>query len=177
MIYENAGDVFTTRVMAIGHGCNCRGQMGAGIAKQIKQRYRVAFDEYSQACASGTFRPGCVQLVKAQPHWILNMATQDAYGPPIWKGGRAWAKAEWIEQCLNKVTSIAEEHEIRSVAFPRVGCNLGGLFWDRADYAEKRNTWGVSVGPEPKEGEFVRSIFVRAFEAASFDVELWTFSS
>jgi O-acetyl-ADP-ribose deacetylase (regulator of RNase III) len=32
------GDLFDLQMPAIGHGCKCRGSMGAGIAVQFKRR-------------------------------------------------------------------------------------------------------------------------------------------
>jgi len=176
MIVERTGDIFTTEAAAIGHGCNCRGSMGAGIAAQIKKRYPAAFEEYRAACAAGTFRPGAVQLVKTKPRWILNMATQDSYGRPVWKGGSVWASSAWIEECLITVRALADEHRIKLVAFPRVGCELGGLFWDLADFEEKKRRFGPAVGSSPEPSGYVKQILTRVFESASVMIELWTYA-
>ena len=174
MLIEKTGDILTTTAAAVAHGCNCRGSMDAGLAAQIRKRYPKAFARYRAACAAGTFRPGTAQLVDTRPHRIWNLATQDAAGLPLWRGGAVWANAAWIEECLLKVAGLAIEHSLAAVAFPRVGCDLGGLFWDAADFADKRHQFGAAVGAPPVEDEYVSNVFLRVFGSASMTAEVWT---
>ena len=51
------GDLFDLGLPAIGHGCNCSGSMGAGIAVQFKRRFAAMYQEYRRA-GSGTARRG-----------------------------------------------------------------------------------------------------------------------
>lgn len=175
MLVEKYGDIFATTARAIGHGCNCRGVMGAGIAARIRKRYPSAFAEYRQACEAGAFRPTDVQLVQTNPHWILNLATQESYGRPIWLGGGVWAKQPWIRQCLLFVVRLAEEHSIDSVAFPQLGCSLGGLFWDLADYEDKRRRFGSVVGTEPQTPDYVKAVFENVLGSVSMVAEVWAY--
>lgn len=174
MIEEKLGDIFSTRAMTIGHGCNCRGRMGAGIAREMKRRYPIVFVEYQRLCEDDAFQPGDVQLVRSAPHWILNMATQNSFGPPIWRGGGVWAKAEWIERCLHNTLILAKEHRITSIAFPRVGCSNGGLYWNMRDFAAKKRVYRLTDVATPRRNELVREVFEKAFKSTSLLVELWT---
>jgi O-acetyl-ADP-ribose deacetylase (regulator of RNase III) len=174
MIFPKSGDIFTTDAQAIGHGCNCKGSMGVGIAASIKKRYPQASAVYRDACARGAFRPGTVQVVETSPHLIINLATQDEYGVPIWRGGGVWARPEWIKKCLVQVATLASERSIDSIAFPKVGCRHGGLFWDVEDYDEKRRKFGFDPRAVPRPDVFVEQLFAEAFTVSPIRVELWT---
>jgi O-acetyl-ADP-ribose deacetylase (regulator of RNase III) len=52
------GDLFELGLPAIGHGCNCVGSMGAGIAKEFRRRYPRMYQEYRQRCQRGQFGLG-----------------------------------------------------------------------------------------------------------------------
>ena len=44
------GDVLDSGADVICHQVNCRGVMGAGIARQIKKRYYWAYEQYKARC-------------------------------------------------------------------------------------------------------------------------------
>lgn len=44
MIHVVSGDLLESDCTVIGHQCNCLGAMGAGIAKQIRDRYPEAYE-------------------------------------------------------------------------------------------------------------------------------------
>ena len=54
--YRN-GDLFSTEIKYILHGCNSRGVMGSGVAFIVKNLYPKAFEEYNIWCSKG-FRLG-----------------------------------------------------------------------------------------------------------------------
>lgn len=49
-VTEVVGDLFDIDLPAIGHGCNSRGSMGAGIAVQFRRRYPDMYREYKRRC-------------------------------------------------------------------------------------------------------------------------------
>lgn len=116
-----SGDLFQSDAQTIGHGCNCRGRMGAGIAVEFKRRYPVMFQEYRRRCHKGEFRPGDVYLYKDAAPWVLNLATQDS-------SHRATLK--YIDLCLQNFVENYQEWGVTSIALPRIGAGLGGLDWD-----------------------------------------------
>jgi len=112
-------------VQAIGHGANCVGVMGAGVAASIANRFRHNYLEYRQRCLAKPrqFNPGDLfAWCSPEGHWVLNLATQDQPGPN--------AKLEYIEQALKKVVVWAGENSVERAAFPRIGAGIGGLDWD-----------------------------------------------
>ena len=50
MIKHVKADIFTTDCDIIVHQVNCYGVMGAGIAKQVKERYPDVYDIYKSLC-------------------------------------------------------------------------------------------------------------------------------
>jgi len=126
MIKFVKGDIFLTDCMAIGHGCNTQGFMGAGIALSVKQNHALAFNQYKKACQSGLFKPGVVQTVKCPTKIIVNMATQAKIRRHDGSGG---ARERWIRKCLENVRDNYKSRGYDSIAFPKVGCSLGGLNW------------------------------------------------
>lgn len=68
------GEVYT-----IGHCVNCKGIMGSGIAKSIRDKYPAVYDEYINF---GTGRDvlGCAQEVELEYGSIFNLFGQEGYG-------------------------------------------------------------------------------------------------
>lgn len=126
-IHIVSGDLFANRyhVQAFGHGCNCQGAMGAGIAKIFRTRYPAMYEAYRQRCKAEPrqFNLGDSFLWKDndQP-WVFNLATQEQY----WRGRASYAA---IEQALRTTRHQADTERIRSIALPRIGAGYGGLSW------------------------------------------------
>lgn len=77
------GDILTEptrdKITLICHQVNCRGVMGAGLAKQIRNKWPVVFDEYVKVCFPG--RLGDFQSVKvASRLYVVNLFGQLNYG-------------------------------------------------------------------------------------------------
>ncbi len=116
-----AGDLFLSNAQTLAHGCNCKGRMGAGIARDLKAVHPEMFKEYRRRCHKGEFRPGGHYLYKESPPWALNLATQDTTGG---------ARIEFVERCFEDFVGYYEEEGITSLAMPRIGSGLGGLEWE-----------------------------------------------
>lgn len=127
MISEKDGDLFTSDAAVIGHGVNCCGVMGKGIAVAFKYAYPDMYEQYVKICALGLLIPGEVYLYRADDgKFIANMATQDKPGPN--------ARYEWIVSAVGKTLDLAKDYGLSSVAIPRVGAGIGGLKWENTMY-------------------------------------------
>ena len=73
---QTTGDLLTLGLPAIGHGCNTRGSMAGGIARQVESRWPTVYAEYDAACRAGTFRLGSFQCVDVGGMVVYNLATQ-----------------------------------------------------------------------------------------------------
>ena len=116
------GDLLTSRMEAIGHGCNTFGVMGAGVAKVIRGIYPQVFAPYAAACAAKIFVPGSMLPIKVnESRWVLNMASQDAPGPN--------ARLDWLSESIDAAFSFVQEQGLSGFAIPRIGAGIGGLLW------------------------------------------------
>jgi len=118
---EMVGNLFELDTPAIGHGCNTKGLMGAGIAVEFKRRYPQMCSRYLQECHGGRFRLGDVLVWQADDLVIYNLATQERPGP--------CADLDAIEVSVTAALRDAQERGFAQVGVPRVGAGLGGLTW------------------------------------------------
>lgn len=108
-------DDFNRGGFFLAHGCNCQGVMGAGFAKQVKQRYPNVFEQFKSLKKP---KPGEIQITE---EGVINMFTQKFYG----KKGRA--SIDWIQECVDTIDDVIEEPSV--ILAPKIGCGLGGLKW------------------------------------------------
>lgn len=123
------GDMFTSDAPAIGHGVNCQGVMGAGVANLMRAKYPTVYAAYKRRCDSGNLIPGETQVVPipfdeavGPPFYVVNMATQSMPGPD--------ARIFHIEGAASAAALVAEAFDWGRIAIPRIGCGIGGLTWD-----------------------------------------------
>jgi O-acetyl-ADP-ribose deacetylase (regulator of RNase III) len=120
------GDLFDADLPAVGHGCNCAGAMGAGIAVVFRKRYPDMYREYRQRCADGRFRLGEVFVWETPDLVVYNLATQPVPGPS--------ATLDAIDTSVRAALADAQQRELPRLGIPRIGAGLGGLQW--TDVAE-----------------------------------------
>lgn len=120
------GDLFALDLPAIGHGCNCAGLMGSGIALEFRRRFAFMHSEYRARCSRGEYHPGDVMFWEegrpAQPDlFIFNLMTQPVPGPT--------ATLDAIRTSVQTALEIAETEGVDRLGLPRIGCGYGGLDW------------------------------------------------
>lgn len=127
-IHSISGDLFANAhgALALAHGVNCRGAMGAGIAVGFRERYPAMFAEYRRRCVATPreLNPGDVMLWRADDGapWVFNLATQEDY----WRSRATYAA---VERALAGMRTLADAEGIVSIAMPRIGAGYGGLAW------------------------------------------------
>lgn len=114
-------NIFDCDAQVIVNPVNLVGVMGAGLAKEFKQKYPDMFEEYKTACLNGSFKEGDLQLCKVADKWVLNFPTKRDWRDP--------SDISLIEKGLQKFAATYKAEGITSVAFPKLGCGLGGLEW------------------------------------------------
>jgi|SRR3989344_3522913 len=133
MIRQVQEDLFRLNADALAHGCNTKGIMDAGIAREFKRRYPEMFDEYANYCRSDLFRPREVHFYReadGRKPYIVNIATQITPS--------SGARIEYVEAGLVNVNSSYKAWGIKSLAMPKIGCGLGGLEWFDVDKIVER---------------------------------------
>jgi len=127
MITFKKGNIFNSECQTLVNTVNCKGVMGAGIAKQFKAMYPEMFNEYKLACKKNKIQQGGDMWVwnyidMYKPKKILCFATKEDWAFP--------SKIEWIEKGLRIFSYTYELMGIKSIAWPKLGCNNGGLNWE-----------------------------------------------
>lgn len=124
------GNLFDTTADIIAHGVNCKGVMGAGIAKTFRAAYPDMYYAYKGLCNEGKLNPGdyFAWYDTSSEKMVVNLASQNNPGPN--------ASYEWL---TNSVLSFATaldanayiygERYGRTIAIPEIGCGIGGLEW------------------------------------------------
>lgn len=116
------------------HGCNARGSMGAGIAKQIKDTYPGAYNKYREAFARGELQLGNVSQWHTDADvkdmlFILNAVTQKDY----WKKGApkdfVYVDYDAIRECFIKARRLSVEMN-KSIHYPLIGAGLANGDWN-----------------------------------------------
>lgn len=118
----------TSQSVLVCHQVNCRGVMGAGLAKQVRQKYPGTYAAYKEKCAEikqGRGGLGDVQFCDylSQSGYILaNIFGQDGYGRN---------KQYTDYAALRKAFAhIAHAFPNATIRIPyKMGCGLGGGEW------------------------------------------------
>lgn len=123
MIKFTQGDIFESKSQTIVATVNCVGIMGKGLAKEFRLRFPDMYQDYVRACKKGELQSGRLLYYKDLQHSIICFPTKDN-----WKGP---SKYEFIEAGLKTFVEKYKEWGITSIAFPPLGCGLGGLDWKK----------------------------------------------
>lgn len=119
------------------HGANCRGIMGAGIAKEIAERLPEVCEVDRKCYVNGWAEPGLfsVHVYHNESNYIsatvFNLYTQQSTG--------ADAKYEHVIDCFKRlergyIQAKHKEYEAPDMLFiPAIGCGIGGLKWEAVE--------------------------------------------
>jgi O-acetyl-ADP-ribose deacetylase (regulator of RNase III) len=125
----HSGNLMDVTHGIIVHGCNARGVMGAGVAKEVKARFPGAFTAYRKKYEGGSLELGSVVwfIANQRPKLaIANAITQLTYGRDP---KQRYVDYEAIAKSFDKVAAVARLHNL-PVHYPKVGASLGGGDWD-----------------------------------------------
>lgn len=136
MITYVVGDLFSSPAQVLVNTVNTVGVMGKGLAYTFKRVYPEMFEEYKRHCDNKSLAIGKLHLYKTPRKWVLNFPTK--------KHWRAKSKIEYIEAGLQKFVDTYESREIKSVSFPMLGCENGGLEWNEVRTVMERYLKNIS---------------------------------
>jgi O-acetyl-ADP-ribose deacetylase (regulator of RNase III) len=121
------GNLFGTDMETIVITVNCMGVMGKGIALELKNNAKPAYDKYRELCDAGEMNLG-KSVIYEKPIDELNGKTV-LFFPT--KGH--WRSRSELFQIKKGLEHFAENYDcmgITSIAFPALGCGHGGLNWN-----------------------------------------------
>lgn len=127
-VTEIQGDLFAdlSKGDVIAHGANCRGKMGAGVAKSIKQFFPENFKIYEKACQNGRFLPGDALGTLENGILVYNLGTQYELGADAQVWNVRTSVRDMLNQAINATRFTEPVTKIKTV---RLGCGIGGLDW------------------------------------------------
>lgn len=124
----SAADDPLGRYVLVCHQVNCKGVMGLGLAKQIRERYPQVYAEYKKRCRSvdqSSDLLGSVQtisLIKQAGYAVVNIFGQDSYG----RNG-VYTDYGALRNAFSALASVVSGAVIR-IPY-KMGCGLGGGHW------------------------------------------------
>ena len=116
------GDIFTSSCDFLINPVNVVGVMGKGLALEFKKRFPKNFQAYQKCCKDGSFVVGKLLVVPENEKAIINFPTKKH-----WKDN---SELNYIVLGLEKLKIAVQRYNIKSIAFPKVGCGLGNLDWN-----------------------------------------------
>lgn len=122
-----SGDMFASGIKTLAHGCNCKGVMGAGVAREFRERYPAMHDLYVSLCDKRKLRPGeFMYYTNDDGVAVYNLMTQNSPGPN--------ATYSAIFKSVKAMCEHAESNNRggmpTQIALPRIGAGIGGLEWE-----------------------------------------------
>lgn len=117
-------NLLLTDVKHIVHGCNSRGVMGSGVAKAIRDWYKLAYQDYEDVYNSNGLALGDI-VVSVQPDGktIHNAITQQDYGRD---SSRVYVSYWAIAEAFRKINQWG----IKEIALPKIGAGLANGDWN-----------------------------------------------
>ncbi|MDE2776921.1 MAG: macro domain-containing protein [Chloroflexota bacterium] len=122
MINYVVGDLFSSPAQVLVNTVNTVGVMGKGIALTFRRVFPEMFEEYRVLCETDQLSIGDLFLYKNPHKWILNFPTK--------KHWRGRSRIAYIEAGLEEFSNTYAAKGIRSISFPMLGCQHGGLQWE-----------------------------------------------
>lgn len=124
MIEYVRGDLLKSSAQVLVNTVNTVGIMGAGIALQFKEQYPEMFQKYQTLCKKKLLDIGKLYLWKS-----TDTSSKEILLFPTKNHWLNLSELKWIEAGLQKFVENYERLNIKSIAFPKLGCGNGGLSW------------------------------------------------
>ena len=129
--YEK-GNIVTGNYPVFCHQVNCKGVMGAGLAKQIREKHPHVYTEYKELCETEKDLLGHILLSHGQGlngRICVSMFAQDGYGRD-----KRYTDYTAFINCLDALAKQMNNYSVEgyynTIAFPYgIGCGLAGGDW------------------------------------------------
>lgn len=114
------------------HQVNCQGRMGSGIAKTIKEKYPIVFEEYINFCKNAISSKnllGKCQIININD----NLLCANLFGQLYYGYGGLYTNYEGLRCALMNLYDFCSYHENKKwiIGIPyNIGCGLAGGDWN-----------------------------------------------
>lgn len=119
---------------------NCKGVMGAGLAKKFKQDFPAPSRRYTNRCETTNVKPG--DLIR------FDEGVRELWFIPTKNDWRNESEIEWIKTAVLNIQKefariLATQKEPTAIHIPALGCGLGGLEWSavKAIFEKEFEVW------------------------------------
>lgn len=125
MVTVVKGNLLDATETIIAHQVNCQKKMNSGVAKAIREKWSVVFDEYQKT----TPQLGFVDYIYVDKHCIANMYSQNNYG----YDGKQYTNYDAFRQCCKTIVENCRNMTKKyTVAMPyKIASDRGGADWDK----------------------------------------------
>jgi O-acetyl-ADP-ribose deacetylase (regulator of RNase III) len=158
------GDITQLDVHAVVNAANERMLGGGGVDGAI---HRAAGAELLEACrAVPEVRPGVrcpTGEARITPGFRLRAAHVIHTVGPVWRGGDG-GEHDLLASCYRESLALAEEHALRSIAFPAISCGVYGFPIEQAAAIAVRE-----CRAHLPRAESVTDVFLVAFDSANYE--------
>lgn len=123
-IWYVGGDMLLANIETLVNPCNTVGIAGAGLSLHFKNFYPLIINDYAVACYKHIVERGKLYINSNKEYpgrKFIHFPTKTDWRQP--------SQLEYVEEGLVDFVKNYEQWHLKSVAFPRLGCGLGGLNW------------------------------------------------
>lgn len=124
------GNLFDSPFTCLVNPTNSIGVMGAGLAKQFRDRFPLVCDSYNSLCKYKQSLTGKREADLLCPYLYERTTWNEEKHILMFPTKKHWkepSKIEYIDRNLPLAFVLLEKAGIVEVAFPLLGCGLGGL--------------------------------------------------
>lgn len=121
------GDLFADDAEALVNAVNCKGVMGAGIAKAFRNRYPLYFLDYHAKCMEDRIVIGEVDLYA----YLDEIGCRFLVSFPTMLNPGEATREDALVLGLESLVEKMNLYRIQSVAMPALGCGIGDFAFER----------------------------------------------
>ena len=121
MITFKKGNILEEKDAVITIPVNTKGTLGAGLAKQARDQFPILEGIYKAALKDDALDIDKPFLCMCHNRMFMFFCTK--------KDWRNKSQLDWIRQGLEAITKNYGSNDFDKIAFPMLGCGLGGLEW------------------------------------------------
>ncbi len=129
--------VFNSPAESYVNTVNCDGFMGKGIALEFMLRYPSMYEDYKKRCIEKKINVGKIEYYNIGSNNIINFPTKKSFKFP--------SNIKWIEEGLEDFVKTYKGKNIKSVAFPKLGCGNGGLEWTKVKVLMEKYLQNIEI--------------------------------
>ncbi len=134
------GDLLQSDLPLIAHQTNCLGVMGAGIARQIKNKWSNVYSEYWRWCNRADKRDllGTCQVCATNDNpikYVANVFGEYSFTESVAPYENRHTNYDALRSAFIALINYCKESGITDIGIPyKIGCGLAGGDWDGVVY-------------------------------------------